>query len=609
MTGLFNPHDKEPPRHGLLLLQLCILGLFFLFTVRFWYLQVHQGQEFADKARANQLRREHIYAPRGIITARNGELLATNEPAYALGLIREDCRDVEATLDAVSLWTGLDRTKLAESYTKGRGKVKPFEPLILCPDLSFEQLATVEAHKLRWPGLEILIRSQRNYTYGDLFCHILGYVSEASEAELDRDDGLSLGDHVGKLGLEQILEKRLRGVKGLREFKVDVTGRRMSEENMTPPRAGDDVALSLDLELQRIVHEHMLGREGVVVVMDASNGHIQALISAPSYDTNQFTGGISPEEWKRLSDDPQHPLLNRVTQSSYPPGSVFKLVMAGCGLHENMINPSETVFCPGYTKLGNHTFRCWRRGGHGNVNLRRALVESCDVYFYRLGMKLGVDRISAFSFAAGFGKPTGIDLPHEKGGNIPTREWKLKTYGERWQKGEDLNFSIGQGYTLVTPLQVARYISALINGGLLLKPQLLEDAPPETQGRLPLTEAQRERIKEAMVDTVEDPHGTCWRARTPGAVVGAKTGTAQVARLTDELKALKDENIPYRLRDHAWMAGFGEKDGRRYAVVVMVEHGLHGSSGAGPVVKAVLDYLFPQHPVKAASTAQAAGTQ
>jgi penicillin-binding protein 2 len=252
------------------------------------------------------------------------------------------------------------------------------------------------------------------------------------------------------------------------------------------------------------------------------------------------------------------------------------------------------VFCPGYLTLGSHTFRCWRRGGHGHVNLRRALVESCDVYFYRLGMKLGVDRISEFSFASGFGKPTGIDLPHEKGGNIPTREWKEKTYGERWQKGEDLNFSIGQGYTLVTPLQVARYISALINGGQLLKPQLLADAEPEVQGEVPLTGDQRDLIKKAMVHTVVDPSGTCWRARTPGVTVGAKTGTAQVTRLTDELKALKDHEIPYALRDHAWMAGFGERDGRRYAVVVMVEHGLHGSSGAGPVVKACLDYLFPR---------------
>ncbi|SKA89559.1 penicillin-binding protein 2 [Paucidesulfovibrio gracilis DSM 16080] len=594
MSGLLSPQDKEPPRHGQLLLQLLVLLLFGLFTLRFWYLQVHEGREFARKARANQLRQEHVYAPRGLIRARDGELLATNEPAYALGIVREECQDVEATLDMVSRWLDLDRKKVERVYLRGRGKVKPFEPLIISQDLSFEQVAAVEANKLRWPGLEILVRSRRNYAFGELFCHVLGYVAEANENELEADPGLSLGDHVGKLGLEQVLEPQLRGVKGVREFEVDVTGRRMAEVNTQPPEAGQDVTLSIDLGLQQLVHDAMQGKEGVVVVMDSDTGQIMALVSAPTFDANHFTGGISTKEWRALSDDPMHPLLNRVTQSAYPPGSVFKLVMAGCGLHENMLNPSETVFCPGYLKLGSHTFRCWRRGGHGNVNLRRALVESCDVYFYRLGMKLGVDRISKFSFAAGFGKPTGIDLPHEKGGNIPTREWKEKTFGERWQKGEDLNFSIGQGYTLVTPLQVARYISALINGGKLLKPQLLADAPPEVQSDVPLDEYQRMLIKSAMVHTVVDPSGTCWRARTPGVTVGAKTGTAQVTRLTDELKAMKDHEIPYRLRDHAWMAGFGERDGRRYAVVVMVEHGLHGSSGAGPVVKACLDYLFPR---------------
>ncbi|MGE4468667.1 MAG: penicillin-binding protein 2 [Desulfovibrio sp.] len=594
MSGLLSPQDKEPPRHGQLLLQLLVLLLFCLFTLRFWYLQVHEGQDFARKARANQLRQEHVYAPRGLVRARGGQLLATNEPAYALGIVREDCRDVEATLDEVSRWLGLDREKVGEVYRKGRGKVKPFEPLIISHDLGFEEVALVEANKLRWPELEILVRSRRNYTHGDLFCHVLGYVAEANEAELERDQGLSLGDHVGKLGLEKVMETRLRGIKGVREFEVDVTGRRMAEANTLPPRAGEDVTLSIDLGLQQLVHKGMAGKEGVVVVMDADTGQVLALVSEPTFDANHFTGGISTKEWRELSDDPRHPLLNRVTQSAYPPGSVFKIVMAGCGLHENMLNPAETVFCPGYLTLGSHTFRCWRRGGHGHVNLRRALVESCDVYFYRLGMKLGVDRISEFSFASGFGKPTGIDLPHEKGGNIPTREWKEKTYGERWQKGEDLNFSIGQGYTLVTPLQVARYISALINGGQLLKPQLLADAEPEVQGEVPLTGDQRDLIKKAMVHTVVDPSGTCWRARTPGVTVGAKTGTAQVTRLTDELKALKDHEIPYALRDHAWMAGFGERDGRRYAVVVMVEHGLHGSSGAGPVVKACLDYLFPR---------------
>jgi penicillin-binding protein 2 len=249
------------------------------------------------------------------------------------------------------------------------------------------------------------------------------------------------------------------------------------------------------------------------------------------------------------------------------------------------------VFCTGDLALGNHVFRCWKRGGHGTVNFQRALVESCDVYFYKLGMKLGVDRISEYAKLAGLGSVTGIDLPHEKPGLIPSREWKQKRYGVRWTKGEDLNLAIGQGYTGLTPLQVARLLAALINGGKVLKPQLMRGMAPEVQGAIPLSPEHAAMIKRAMVATVEDPHGTCRRVLTPGVVVGAKTGSAQVVRLTDELKRMGD-SVPYKYRDHAWMAGFGEKDGRRFVVVAMVEHGLHGGSGAGPAVKAMLDALF-----------------
>ncbi len=596
MSVLFDSHDREPPKLGLLLLQVLILFLFCVFAFRFWYLQVHRGQEYANKARRNQFRQETIFAPRGLIRARGDQLLATNDPAYALGLVREDCPDIEATLKSVSAWTGIPEVELGDIYVSKRGKVKKFMPLILVPDLTFEQLARIETNMVRWPGLKVLVRSRRSYAYGPLFSHVLGYVAEANDAEMEKDQSLALGDHIGKLGLERAMENQLRGSKGKQEFEVDVTGRHMAEFIRKQPHAGQDITLSIDLGLQALVDELMQGREGVVVVMNADTGKMYALVSAPTYDTNSFTATISSKDWKKLAADQTHPLLNRVTQSAYPPGSVFKLVMAGAALSEKMMNVKETVTCTGGLRLGNHTFRCWRGGGHGAVSFRRALVESCDVYFYRLGMKLGVDRISKFSFASGFGKPTGIDLPHEKGGLIPTREWKLKTYSEKWQRGEDLNFAIGQGYTLVTPLQVARYISALINGGLLLKPQLLVDDAVVIQGRLPLTGKDREIIKDAMIHTVTDNGGTCWRVRTPGVVVGAKTGTAQVARLTDELKAMKDADIPYALRDHAWMSGFGEANGERFVVVVMVEHGQHGSSGAGPVVKAVLDYLFLDAP-------------
>ncbi|MDD3311142.1 penicillin-binding protein 2 [Pseudodesulfovibrio sp.] len=592
MPNLYDNGDQQPPRSGLILLQALILGLFCLFAIRLWYLQIHRGEEYALKAKENQLRQEPVFSPRGLIRDRNGDLLAVNEPAYALGLVREDCPDVDATLRQVSLWTGRNFDDLKRLYGKTRKRVKPFEPLILVPDLTFGQVAIIDANRFRWPGLEIQVRPRRKYRYGKLLAHVLGYVAEADESDLEQRKELDLGDYVGKQGLELVLEDRMRGVKGLTQFEVDVNGRRLKERVLKHPRAGHEISLSIDLELQQLAMDWLDEEAGAAVVMDAETGQIWALATAPSYDSNDFSSGLTPDQWALLRDDPLHPMQNRVIQSVYPPGSVFKHVVAGAGLHYGAIDPRETVNCLGQIKLGRHVFRCWRKGGHGKVDLERALVESCDVYFYKAGKKLTVDRMSEFAKACGFGEPTGIILPHEKAGNIPTREWKRKRFGEPWQGGDNLNMAIGQGYTLVTPLQVARFFGAILNGGKLLKPLLLKDEKTVVQGDIPLTPEQIARLHEALVQTVEGDHGTCRRIRTKGVTVGGKTGTAQVVRLSDELKGLKDDEIPYRFRDHAWMAATAEKDGRKFAIAVLVEHGLHGGSGAGPVVKAIIDYLF-----------------
>ena len=590
--SLYESKAQQPPKNGLLLLQGLILLLFCIFALRFWYLQIHKGEYFSEQARNNQLRQDNLYAPRGLIRDRNGNLLAVNEPAYGLGIVREDCKNLDATLKTVSEWTGVDLAKIKKIFKKSRRRVKPFEPLILVPNLTFEQVAIIEANSLHWPGLEIVVRPRRKYLQGPLLSHVLGYVSEVDEEELEADPDLAVGDYVGKQGLEFVLEKRFRGIKGRRQNEVDATGRRLKERVLTPPIAGENIDLSIDLDLQKLGGKLLEGRAGAIVVMNPDNGQILAFISAPSYDNNAFTDGLSQKEWVALRDDPRTPLQNRVIQSVYPPGSVFKMTIAGAGLHYGVVKPEETIFCPGHMQLGKYIFRCWKRGGHGKTDLEKSLVESCDVYYYKLGKKLGVDRMSEYAFAAGYGKPTGISLPHEKSGLIPTRQWKRKRFGEVWHPGENLNFSIGQGYTLVTPLQVARSISSLVNGGRLLRPQLLAGEPAEEQSLLPLTDGQREFIRNAMIATVEKPHGTARRLRMKGVVIGGKTGTAQVVKLTDELKKMKDEDIPYKYRDHAWMASFAEKGTERYVVVCMVEHGLHGASGAGPVVKAIYDYIF-----------------
>ncbi len=594
MSVAYDPEGQQPPRHGLILLQGLIMALFCAFALRLWYLQVHKGEQYAQKARENRLRQEYVYAPRGLIYDRNGVLVAVNEPAYALGLIREDVSDIEKTLAQVSEWTGQDIEDLLAAFRLGRRKVKPFDRIILASNLSFDLLSKIEAGSHRWPGLEIMVRPRRNYPQGPLLSQILGYVAEANDEEISRNPDLQLADTVGKQGLEFVLESRLRGRKGLRQMEVDASGRLLNERQVNKPSAGQNVTMAIDVNLQRFAMQEMesRGHAGAVVVMEPYTGQVLAMVSTPTFDNNAFASGLTPDQWAALRDDPRHPLQNKATQGVYPPGSTFKLVVALAGLHEGVIDPSETVFCSGEMKLGKRVFRCWNKHGHGRVDFKRGLVESCDVYFYEMGNKLGVDRMEAFAKASGFGSVTGVDLPHEKGGLIPSRNWKLQRFGERWQGGENLNFAIGQGYTLTSPLQLTRFVSALLNGGFLLKPSLVDSHEPTVQGHLPASAQQIRMVLETMVATVDMDRGTARRLRRPDARMGGKTGTAQVVKLKTEDRGRKTSEIAYEFRDHAWLVSWGVKDGKSVVITCLVEHGGGGGEAAGPVSRAIYDYLF-----------------
>lgn len=585
---------QEAPRNGLLLLQMLILVLLLLFVFRFWYLQVHKGQEFADKAENNRIRQDQVYAPRGLIRDRHGALLAVNEPVYALAIVREDSQDIPGALNHVSTLLDLDPARLQETFEKGRLRIKRFEPQVLVPSLDFAQLAVVEANTFFWPELKIVVRPRRAYLQGPLLAHVIGYVAEANKDEINNDPELSLGDSVGRKGMEFTMERTLRGTKGLRQVDVDAAGRQLGSRILLSPEAGNDVRLSIDLELQQFIDETMGDHVGSVIVLEADTGQVLALVSKPAFDNNFFVSGLSHTDWAVLRDDPAHPLQNRAIQSAYPPASVFKLVVAGCALSKGVATVSKRVYCPGGFQLGNRLFRCWERRGHGVVDMNRGLVESCDTYFYIIGDKLGVDRMHLCAMESGFGGPTGIDLPHESSGFVPSRDWKRRRFGEVWHRGDNLNMAIGQGYMLTTPIQVARYTAALISGGSLLKPQLLADAEPVEQGRLPVNDAHREFLVQTMIDTVEGSRGTARRIAMPGITLGAKTGTAQVVRLMAEHEKKNIKDIPYQFRHHAWMTAFGEKDGRRYAVVAMVEHGGGGGATAGPIVGAVFKRLFAE---------------
>ena len=590
---MFRPDQVNSlPTNRVVLLQGAIIVLFVTIFLRLWFFQIYKGDHFARKAQANITRQYSIHAPRGLIRDRNGNILADNRPAYGLAIIRENCVDVQTTLNQVSSWTGVPVQVLRERFHRGRAKVQSFKPLLLVPNLSFEQLAHIEARIHKWPDLSIITRPLRTYPYGAPVSHVLGYVAQANEQELQDNPRLALGDMIGKQGVEKAFEDILHGQKGRKHLEVNAQGRTLRSHVIRRPEPGSNLNLSLDLSLQKVIWDSLEEHAGAVVVMEPDTGQILALVSKPGYDNNLFVQGLSSEKWKSLLNDPNHPLQNRVIQSAYPPGSVFKLAVAACALARSEITPSTSFYCPGRYRLGTGLFRCWKRHGHGHLKLQEAITRSCDVYFYNLGEQLGISCLSQFSGQAGFGRPTGIRLPNESRGLIPDKQWKKRRFGQPWQGGETVITAIGQGYTTTTPLQIARFVCAMINGGRLLQPQLRLNMPAIDQGRLPVQDRHREFIRQAMIQTVQDRHGTARSLRTPDVTIGAKTGTAQVVRLTEKNEDKETEEIPYKFRDHAWMAGFGHQGDQTYVAVALVEHGGHGSSAAGPIVKEIFDHLF-----------------
>lgn len=588
------PTDNEgyhPPRHGVIFLQVLVCVFFFVFVVRFWYLQVHRGPEFTRQAQENRMRQERIFAPRGRILDLEEKVLADNRIAYGLSLVREDCPDIPATLAQISHWFELPLEDVQDKYQSDRARVKPFEPLLMITDIDFDRVARIESEIHAWPGLEIVVRTKRSYPENELFSHVLGYVGEANEQEMQADQALDLGDLVGKAGLEYELEKDLRGSKGLYDVEVDAHARILGKRLRDEPKGGTEARLSLDRDLQQAAWDALNGEAGCVVVMEADTGKLRALVTSPAYDNNLFAGGISRRDWEALRTNKRSPLQNRVIQSMYPPGSVWKLVMSAMFL-EHGVHPRESVYCPGQVRLGKQIFRCWKKGGHGSMNMENALVHSCDVYFYIIAERMGIDKIEQFAKKCGFGNLTGIDLPHEKAGLVPSREWKKRRFKRPWVRGDTFNISIGQGSTLVTPVQMAVYVSALLNGGRLLKPQLLDDVEAMPVRELPCKPETLMFLVNAMHRTATS--GTARVVSRKDAEMGGKTGTAQVVKLKfgKNERRLKTSEMEYAQRDHAWIATWGRKNGKSYVVIVMVEHGGGGSKVAGPVAKKVYEKLF-----------------
>jgi len=484
-------------------------------------------------------------------------------------------------------------------------------------DITREQVAGIEENNRLLPGVQLKVEPLRNYIYGDLGSHILGYLGEISESKLKSFSGSDyrLGDLVGKEGIEYLYEAELKGKKGYKEVEVDVAGRELKTLRKLPPQSGNELVLTLDLRIQKVAEQLMTGTadkpiNGSAVVIKAQTGEILAITSKPSFDPNLFASGISVEDWQNLIFDKRHPLQNKAINGQYPPASTYKIVTAYAGLEEKLITPETTIFCPGHYKLGRGIYRCWRRGGHGYVNLHDALVQSCDVFFYSLGHRLGVDNLAKYAHRLGFGSPTRIRLLGEKPGLIPTKQWKLSARKEPWFPGETISASIGQGFNLVTPIQQARTLATVANGGMVLQPYLVKKIKdkegfvlnewfPKIERKLSHLPGTLEIIRKGLLGVVNDKKGTGWRARLPRLKISGKTGTAQVVRLKTIPLGPDGEKqeIPYAFRDHAWFVGFAPYENPEIVVAVIVEHGGHGGATAAPIVRKIIETYHKHYPI------------
>jgi penicillin-binding protein 2 len=487
---------------------------------------------------------------------------------------------------------------------KSRG-APPFVPIVIKPDLTREELARVETYKFENPGLSISSEPRRYYIYPTMAAHLIGYTGQVNERQLatGKLEGVRMGDRVGQYGAEQAWQKYLAGTRGGRQVEVDATGRVLQVLQEIPAKPGKNLILTIDARLQKIAEEALTAKAGAAVALDPNNGQVLAMASKPAFDQTRFVRGISAGEWADLIRDPLHPLENRALTGQYPPGSTYKIVTAIAGLAEGVITPESTFWCPGHYYFGGRPYGCWKKSGHGHTDVHKALVQSCDVFFYKTGQKLGVDRLAKYARALGLGRATGVGLWPEKPGLIPTAAWKKRRFGVPWQEGETLSISIGQGFDLATPLQMANLMATVANGGTLFQPQVVlgvEEAggkevalfQPKIKSKLDVKPWILNLVRKALMGVVHEKRGTGSRAKVEGINVGGKTGTAQVVRL-EKFKGVKDiEDIPYKYRDHAWFVAFAPVENPQIAVAVVAEHSGHGGSQAAPVAQKILEGFF-----------------
>ena len=580
-----------------------VIVMVVVFIVRLWFLQIHQGSEYTKLSENNRIRAHKTIAPRGNILDRNGKIMTTNRPSFNIVWIREDAPNPDRVIKQLAKILDMEVASLLDLIRSGSDYPRHM-PILLKRDIDWERLVYIENHYYQLPGVRLEVLPTRDYLTGNLASHLIGYLGEINQKELrtrTRKD-YQLGDLIGKMGVEKQFEFYLRGDKGRSYVEVDVHGFQQKRLETQEPLPGHDVQLTIDLDLQETAELAMTGKAGSVIAMEVNTGRLLVLASDPPLPLSEFIGGISHELWQSMLENPLHPLINKTIHGQYPPGSTYKIITAMAALSEGVITPETIIKCKGSYHFQNRTYRCWKERGHGSVDLKKAITESCDVYFYQTGLLVGVDQLARYAKGFGLSEKTGIQLDHEKKGLTPTTTWKEQKYREPWQEGETLSTAIGQGFNLVTPLQLCRMTAATANGGILYQPQFVEAVididgnivyrfAPSANGEIIGSDEALTLIQEGLIAAVNDRHGTGRASRLRKITVAGKTGTAQVVHLSQH-ENLEEDEIPYEYRDHAWFTSYAPADDPEIAVTVLVEHGGHGGATAAPIARKVLQKYF-----------------
>ncbi len=605
-TSGFDPALAEIIGKRLKVVTIFIVVIISVLLLRLWFLQIIKGPSYRVQSENNRIHLQSIPPFRGLIFDRNGELLVDNRPSYDVYIIPEDVHDSE------TLYTNLNRLipidpDLFKKKIKRKYSSRSFEPVLLKRGITREELARVEVNLFNLPGVFIEVKPQRNYIYSSFASHIVGYLGEISESQLKsgKYKNINSGDMIGKYGIENIWQNQLNGERGGRQVEVDASGRKLRTISQKPAVPGYNIFLTIDKDLQSFAEESLKDKTGTVIALDPNNGEVLAMVNSPAFDPNKFVTGFSTSEWSEIINNPDKPLQNRVIRGQYPAASVFKIVTALAGLEEGEIDPEEKISCVRKFRLGDSSYSCWKLkfGGHGAVNLKEAIMGSCDIYFYKIGQRLGIDKIARYARMFGLGEKTGIDLNGEKEGLMPDTKWKLKAKGIPWQQGETLSCAIGQSYVTVTPIQMANLISTVFNGGNVFQPKVVKkvmngenkiyEVSPKRRKRIHISKDNLEMVKEALIAVVNDPAGTAYKkVRIKGVTVAGKSGTAQVVNLEKVKNAKSDGEVPSKYEDHAWFVAIAPAEKPEIAVAVLVEHGGGGSDNSGPVARDLIKHFL-----------------